>query len=620
MPLHYFLPYIHSFHTSDTALPAPYQLTPVEQAHDVEIPLAIYHMATTTCSQTTVLLPPHTKTSIFSAEKLKSSHRSLNPTNLSKMATHQTPYEYWITHPNYWIAARPEIRVEADHDIYTKFFHRDIAADHWIDQVIFLDQFTRHFSRASPQTMSEDEVALARIRATEIVKDNSQHLPNLTEFELVFCLMPFKHTQDYEFIFETIHTKWLPLHLPHIITHHPLLTRFYKDTYEKCYYDNPFIIYNKLLFNEEPSSYEPQTICDYYPAEYTSSEFTIQLLPPEVKPLAEALTHQYEKSNREHFILSLSGGVDSMVMCYILKALRIPFVAAHIIYGNRPTSEQEYAFIRHYCHKLHVSLYAYRIEWLRRAHIEREFYEEATRNIRFKVYNAIPPLIKTDPPHVLLGHIQEDVVENIWTNLAHATHLNNLAKMSPTEEMDGVIIHRPWLSIKKALIYQASQLLKIPYLKNTTPLWSNRGKFREHFYKATHDQFGESTDTKVIEAAAALAKQSALIDKILFTPLFESWNPATQMLDATRAFEAALDGEGWSRIFTYICHTKLHISKPSIHACRDFAKRSFKDTTKMILKKDLHIVFYLDGERKILHFVTPPPQTLYSSSSQSESQ
>lgn len=512
-----------------------------------------------------------------------------------------TPSEYWRAHPNYWISIHPSTQAEADHDIYTNFYHRDITLDSWIDQVIFLDQFTRHFNRANPQNMTEEEIVLARVRATEIVKDNSLQLLTLSEFELVFCLMPFKHIQDYEFIFQTIHEKWLPSQPIGKQTLHPhtLLTRFYKDTYEKSY-DNPFTIYNKLLFNEAPTEYNPQTICEYYspPLEYTLT------IPPQAKPLADILTHHYEINNRTHFILSLSGGVDSMVMCYILKAIRIPFVAVHIIYGNRDTAEQEYAFIKDYCHKLHVNLYAYRIEWLRRNLVEREFYEEATRRIRFKVYNAVPPLIKTEPPHILLGHIQEDVVENIWTNLAHATHLHNLAKMSPTEEMDGVIIHRPWLQMKKSLIYQVSQLLHIPYLKNTTPSWSNRGKFRETFYKATHEQFGESTDNKVIEAATALAKQSALIDRLLFHPVFESWNPATQMLDVTRAFEAMLDGEGWSRIFTYICHTKLHISKPSIHACRDFAARVFKDTTKMVLKKNLQLTYYLDGERKILHFVT----------------
>jgi tRNA(Ile)-lysidine synthetase-like protein len=536
--------------------------------------------------------------------------------------TKQTIREWWFDHPNYWITIDPTVQAQADHEIYTKFYHYDISADHWIDQVIFLDQFTRHFRRADPTSMIEDEIQLARIRATEIVKDNLPQIPHISEQELVFCLMPFKHIGDYDFIFTAIHERWLLAQNPHAsLTHYPLLTRFYKDTYEK-HYSNPLTINNKLLFNEDyiSTSYNSDEICDYCPPDFPINP-TPSELPSQFHPLADTL-----KSTHSPFILSLSGGVDSMVMCYLLNYLKIPFVAAHIIYGNRVQSEQEYAFIKDYCHRLNINLYAYRIEWLRRHHVEREFYEDTTRNIRFTVYQCIPTPFNNNP-HVLLGHIQDDIVENIWTNLAHATHLHNLAKMSPIESYNTTTtIHRPWLTVKKSLIYEASSYFHIPYLKNTTPSWSNRGKFRETFYKATHEQFGESVDTKIIESATALAKQSALIDKLLYTPVFESWNPATHMLNVTRAIEATLDGEGWSRIFTHICHAMLHISKPSIHACRDFAARissqhSLTDGKKFIMKKDLTLTLYYNGEQKILHFEIPPSLLPYSSSSsQSEEQ
>jgi tRNA(Ile)-lysidine synthetase-like protein len=548
-------------------------------------------------------------------------------------ATQQTIRDWWFAHPNYWIAIDPTVQAEADTIIYTKFYNYDISADHWIDQVIFLDQFTRHFSRAQPESMTEEEIDLARVRATEIVKDNTQQIPSLSEQELVFCLMPFKHIWDYDFIFPTIHERWLPAQTTHpnpppSLTNYPLLTRFYKDTYEK-HYANPLTVAIKLQLNEDytPASYNPDEICDYCPPEFPLfPTFELPLvLPSQLHPLADAL-----KSTHSPFILSLSGGVDSMVMCYLLNYLKISFMAVHIIYGNRTQSEQEYAFIKDYCRRLHINLYVYRIEWLRRHHVDREFYEEVTRNIRFTVYGCIPTPFNNSP-HVLLGHIQDDIVENIWTNLAHATHLHNLAKMSPIESYNTTTtIHRPWLNIKKSLIYEASNFFHIPYLKNTTPSWSNRGKFRETFYKATHDQFGESVDTKIIEAATSLAKQSTLIDKLLYTPVFESWNPATHMLNVTRALEATLDGEGWSRIFTHICHTKLHISKPSIHACRDFAARissqhALTDGKKFIMKKDLTLTLYYNGEQKILHFEipfhSPPPSPTYSSSSsQSEEQ
>ena len=43
--------------------------------------------------------------------------------------------------------------------------------------------------------------------------------------------------------------------------------------------------------------------------------------------------------------VSLSGGIDSMVILWLLKNLDVSVSATHIIYGNREVSNEEYSFI-----------------------------------------------------------------------------------------------------------------------------------------------------------------------------------------------------------------------------------------------------------------------------------
>jgi tRNA(Ile)-lysidine synthase TilS/MesJ len=62
----------------------------------------------------------------------------------------------------------------------------------------------------------------------------------------------------------------------------------------------------------------------------------------------------------------------------------------------------------------------------------------------------------------------------------------------------GVWIDRPFLEIDKEKIFKFSQKYFIPYLKNTTPEWSNRGKFRNHFLEAIYNQFGKEVDNKIL--------------------------------------------------------------------------------------------------------------------------
>jgi tRNA(Ile)-lysidine synthase TilS/MesJ len=246
-------------------------------------------------------------------------------------------------------------------------------------------------------------------------------------------------------------------------------------------------------------------------------------------------------------------------------------------------------FVTRYCRRLGIPLYLYTVEWLRRDSVDRAFYEEMTRELRFSVYRAL------ERP-VFLGHIQEDVVENIWTNFARGTHLDDLAKFHPTVMENGVQICRPWLQIRKADIYVVAAELAIPHLKNTTPTWSNRGKFREHFYAATHAQFERSVDDKVLEVADRLTKQSALLDKLLYTPIRESWDG--ESIDITLAIQHDVDAEGWQRILTDLAHSRLGIGKPSIASCANFRNRVQRETyngQRMTLRKDFVVCIRKTG-------------------------
>ena len=506
------------------------------------------------------------------------------------MTTPSTLIEtYWQANPSYWIAIGKN-QEKADKDIYDKFYKYDWISETDLGKVIYLDQFTRHFSRID-KTISEEYIVACRKVACIIVKDLD--LSAYSADNLVWLLMPFKHLGKYDFVFKSIFSV---IHSSRDLVEYPLLCRFFQDTYRKAYREDTVCAELVLDEPKKPLAYDPGTICDFYPASYLSPTWHLPeaagFAMPELafdKTLAKGEMPAPGKGEMPapgpKYIVSLSGGVDSMVMCAILKITGIPFVAAHIVYGNREASESELEFIKHYCQRLQIPLYTYKVQYLKRGHVDRDFYEEMTRDLRFYTYKSIGPI------PVLLGHIQEDVVENIWTNFAKGTHLNNLAKMTHISSENGVTIIRPWLSISKDLIYKASEILAIPYLKNTTPSWSNRGKFREKFYKATHDQYGEAVDEIVLKVADTLKKQATLINKLLYEPIYKSWNEETKTIQVSTSVISELDAENWSQILTHICHVFLHISKPSIHSCRDFTNRLARTANNATfeMKKDLRI-------------------------------
>jgi tRNA(Ile)-lysidine synthetase-like protein len=484
------------------------------------------------------------------------------------MAT--TIVDFWRANPAFWFPTTPADKAIADAAIQTRFAAYDFTQDTLTGQVLYLDQFLRHFDRAADLTGP-------RMRACALVESRLDELLTADELELVFCLMPFKHLGQFDFVFSYLHTVWLR---DRPVRDFPLLNRFYNDTYRKAYtyaYVESHIQTSEATAaaTTATDAYDPITLCESFPPEYATKGIRRDATAASVDAtVLRTLLHPPPD------LISLSGGVDSMVMtalaatATVSSADRTPSTAAvHIVYGNREESVQERAFLVEYCQRLGVRLYTFEISWLRRACVEREFYETMTRDLRFMVYRACGATMgKGDaPPRVALGHIRDDVVENVWTNLAKGQHLSNLKKMAPVEEQHGVLVCRPFLTVEKDAIYRVAAAMHVPYLKNTTPAWSNRGKFRTTFHAATHAQFGTAVDGIVLGVADAYAEQARLVDRLLYRPLLASGGE-DGVYDITNAVEVDMNEIGWTYCLERMCHARS-LPRPGVHAIRDLCTR-----------------------------------------------
>lgn len=497
-------------------------------------------------------------------------------------------YNFWKINPQFWISIQNQKK--ADEEIYNKWFSilqpfsdneylsnsNFKSYEDLIGYIIYLDQLQVHFDRYTKNIHNKFTLTCNRKHCVKLLDEKDRQFWNdLFEDNLYFCLMPYKHLKDYQFCIQTI-LYWIDeKEFP--IKSFKVLSRFYNDTYEKYISENDYLTVKHniaILQDKNVYNYESDSICEYFPQEFYDSDwFSTFQTKIAKKELINSILSLKEKYT--HIYVSLSGGVDSMVILYLAKQLGLNVSAIHIIYGNRHVSEQEFSFIQHYCSTLQVTLYYYRIINLKRSDVEREFYERITRDIRFAVYNHV--IGNLPDACVVLGHILDDVVENIWTNFAKCQHLGNLKKMEYEEQQMGVKLVRPFLQIEKKDIIEFSRQFYIPYLNNTTPSWSNRGKFREHFYESTHNQYGASVDSNVIKVAEILRNQSRIIEKLIYNPILESYNNLYKSINITRAVEADMDIGEWQYLIEKFCHEKLNIAKPSIHSIKQFVERLKKN-------------------------------------------
>jgi tRNA(Ile)-lysidine synthetase-like protein len=248
--------------------------------------------------------------------------------------------------------------------------------------------------------------------------------------------------------------------------------------------------------------------------QYVPYENNIPITISHEEPLCK-LINDYYKNDTDQIIVSLSGGVDSMVLITILKFLQYNVIAVFINYNNRTECVLEQEFLTEWCKINNIILYTRNITEFKRTDINRTEYEINTKNIRFKFYKTITYMYNTDS--VVLAHHKDDVIENIVANIFRGRNILDIAIMKKTAYINNINIIRPFIDIYKDEIYQFANKYKIPYFKDTTPEWSIRGKYRNLILPSLEFTFSNNVKDNLLKLSKQSDEWNSLIqEKIMF--------------------------------------------------------------------------------------------------------
>ncbi len=367
----------------------------------------------------------------------------------------------YLSNPHWWFSATDE----DDAYITREFSHLLAEATHedLLNMILIYDQLPRHIFRNTP---SSHVIAWYLQRALDLcLRLTPAYLETLTTQEWCFAFLPYRHTNDPRYIIEVAKLAWEKIVTLTTTDDIAILRRFLKALYERCPTEDQAAF---IVDYPPPKTKRKSLLCIYgdHKNILDTHENTHANPPPPIKLLPLLPPHA------QPIILSLSGGVDSMVCSYILAKQNTRFQAVHINYGNRATADAEEAFVRDWCAYLGIPLYVRRITEIKREpcmnHNMRDIYETYTRRVRLGTYDTISPASTI----IVLGHNKDDCLENIMTNIAGRTHFDNLTGMSHEK------FYRPLLHVSKADIKAFAAHHGVPHLPNSTPPWSQRGQIR----------------------------------------------------------------------------------------------------------------------------------------------
>ena len=414
-------------------------------------------------------------------------------------------YDFWFTHPHMWFNATSE----DDMIITDKFKHlHDMPPDYTeleilshkenIAYIILYDQITRHIYRDNSEIIQEylnKIIPIAQIFY-------HYNMNNITSQEFAFVMLPFRHSKDYNSFHYVVKETWKRINIDNISEKDKQsYIRFLTATYER-YTRDIYDTDQQNIIHYKPNHKINFDMCDLSILDMRCIHYSNHIKQTYSDDLDMVIKH-LDKTHT--YILSLSGGVDSMVLSCILKRNNIKFVCVHISYQNRDECDDEIEILKNWCDILDVHLYYRRINEIKRKECMdvglRELYESYTRDVRFNTYKLVGKILGYDIPSnnlfklclnegvdanvsntfpkVFLGHNKDDRFENILTNISSQSHYDNLTGMEIVQVMSNIEFNRPLLNITKKEIYEYSKSNNIIHFPNSTPSWSQRGKIRD---------------------------------------------------------------------------------------------------------------------------------------------
>lgn len=211
------------------------------------------------------------------------------------------------------------------------------------------------------------------------------------------------------------------------------------------------------------------------------------------------LTHFFEQNKADTYLLAVSGGLDSMVLCTLLHELQLPIKILHVNYGLREAdSDEDQAFVAAYCQKHHIKLEVLEVGLKNQLVINKLNLQAEARRIRYAFFKEV----QAQTPNSLLctAHQADDQIETFWLQLARGAGLKGLAGMARQSEN----LLRPMLNLSRSEVLALAKEMKVTWREDSS---NATLKYRRNLWR---HEFLPYLNTK----SPGLNQEIALIQKV----------------------------------------------------------------------------------------------------------
>ena len=445
-------------------------------------------------------------------------------------------YYDWFNNEKYWFDKNLINDIYLTRKYYkyiNKIYIENNLKQELIGAIILLDQIPRHYIRLHDNNnLKVNDYSTKATLYSELVIKLYEKTLNIDE--LCFIYLPYRHIYDTDKI-QFIIDKFINIYKCELSDEY---TKKRAKKYISNTLNNYYKFGNKLFINKSYQStitnlinfdlniLENKSINIY---NNTNNDLIYNNIYNEI------FNSYIELKNNSIIIVSISGGVDSNVALYIINKINnnnknknIKIIPIHINYNNKDISNDELNFVNYYCsinnNKLiYRTIFEINRNQCSNSNTIRNIYEDITKKIRFDMYEY--GLKYSENVYILLGHNKDDCFENIITNISSRKHYDNLSGMNKCTNINNLILWRPMIDIYKKNILDFAYKYNIPFLKDSTPQWSMRGKIRDNVKKELINlKYNDDIIETFFELKDYLSQSNEIIHNIVLNNLINKLN------------------------------------------------------------------------------------------------
>ncbi len=157
---------------------------------------------------------------------------------------------------------------------------------------------------------------------------------------------------------------------------------------------------------------------------------------------------------KNKIILSVSGGVDSTVLLYLLKELNADLVIVHFNHQQRPESALEAEYVKTLSEKFGFPFEYFELD------IKENFHNEAHNQRRFHLINVAK---KYETDVIITAHHLDDLLETILMRLSRGSNLLGYSGFVGSYYKDGIYFLKPLIEVSKKEILAYAKEHDIKY-------------------------------------------------------------------------------------------------------------------------------------------------------------